>query len=188
MERCATYSRAGLLRVNKVHVTFYEQPTLIVIQLTLSKKETAGRGGRCPSRRGLKKLNETRQEPTPYICLREGTLCETVDCTGKFLPICGLSMHRANYHSDSLRGRRLKGKGKGVLFRNKTKEGLFTAQKKFIFTDVYTCTLINFTTLIRAPENSHATFLTMRFIPNNSYQLTFYRLLFQTINNRDPTL
>ena len=178
--------RAGLLRVNKVHVTFYEQPTLIVIQLTLSKKETAGRGGRCPSRRELKKLNETRQEPTPYICLREGTLCEIVDCTGKFLPICGLSMHRAS--SDSLRGRRLKGKGEGVLFRNKTKGGLFTAQKKFIFTDVYTCTFINFTTLIFAPENSHATFLTMGFIPNHSQQLTFYRVLFQTTNNRDSTL
>ena len=186
MERCATYLRAGLLRVNKVHVTFYEQPTLIVIQLTLSKKETAGRGGRCPSRRELKKLNETRQEPTPYICLREGTLCEIVDCTGKFLPICGLSMHRAS--SDSLRGRRLKGKGEGVLFRNKTKGGLFTAQKKFIFTDVYTCTFIKFTTLICTPENSHATFLTRRFIPNHSQQLTFYRVLFQTTNNRDPTL
>ena len=112
----------------------------------------------------------------------------TVDCTGKLPPICGLSMHRVNYHSDSLRGRRLKGKGKGVLFRNKTKGGLFTAQKKFIFTDFYTCTFINFTTLICAPENSHATFLTMRFIPNNSQQLAFYRVLFQTTNSRDPPL
>ena len=161
-----------------------------MIRLTLSKKETAWGGGRYPCRRELKKLNETRQEPTPYIyiCLREGTLFEAVDCTGKFSRIRGLSMHRANYHSDSLRGRRLKGKGKGVLFRNKTKGGLFTAQKKFILTEVYTCTFINSTTLIYAPENSHATFLTMRFIPNNSQQLTFYRLLFQTINNRDPTL
>ena len=158
------------------------------MRLTLSKKETAWGGGRYPSRRELKKLNETRQEITPYICLRKGTLCETVDCTGKFPPICGLSMHRANYHSDSLRGRRLKGKGKGVLFRNKTKGGLFTAQKKFIFTDVYTCTFINFTTLICAPKNSYATFLTMGFIPNHSQQLTFYPVLFQTTNNRDPTL
>ena len=66
-------------------------------------------------------------------------------------------MHRANYHSDSLRGRGFKGKGKGkgkgILFRNKTKGGLFTTLKKFIFTDVYTCTITNFTTLICAPEN-----------------------------------
>ena len=49
-------------------------------------------------------------------------------------------MHRAS--SDSLRGRRLKGKGEGVLFRNKTKGGLFTAQKSlFLQTSIHVLSL-----------------------------------------------